>query len=298
MEISTIEKAKILIEALPYIQKYHGKTVVIKYGGSAMMSEELKSMVMSDIALLTTIGVKVVLVHGGGKDINKMLDAMNIESHFVNGLRYTSKEAMSIIEMVLSGKVNKSLVSALSCQGARAIGLSGIDGNLITARKLEEEGVDYGYVGEIVNINDSIIKDMLNNGYVPIISTIGKNEEGETFNLNADTAACEIAEKLGAENVVLLTDVKGLYKDINDPSTFMPVLYVGDVDKYIEDGIIAGGMLPKIKSIVKAINGGAKKAIILDGREPHSILIELLSDKGVGTLIKNSSYLERKKNRN
>lgn len=287
MDISMTDKANILIEALPYIQKYCGKIVVVKYGGAAMTSAELKTKVMTDIALLSTIGIKVVLVHGGGKEIDSMLKKLGIESHFVNGLRYTSKEAMDIVNMILSGKVNKELVSGLEKHGAKAVGLSGTDANLITAKKIDGE-FDYGYVGDIIAINENVILDLLAKDYVPIISSVGKNADGELFNINADTAACAIASKLNAENLILLSDVKGLYLDPKDSSTFMPELAISDIPDFIEKGIISGGMIPKIQGIAQSIKDGVKKAIILDGREPHSILIELLSDKGVGTLIKNA----------
>lgn len=287
MEISMTDKANILIEALPYIQKYCGKIVVVKYGGAAMTSPLLKAMVMSDIALLSTIGIKAVLVHGGGKEIDTMLKKVGIESHFVNGLRYTSKEAMEIVNMILSGKVNKELVAGLESYGAKAVGLSGTDANLISAKKIEGE-FDYGFVGDIEKINEAVIIDLLDKGYVPIISSVGKNKDGELFNINADTAACAIASKLKAENLILLSDVKGLYKNPNDSETFMPELNISDIPRFISEGVISGGMIPKIQGIAKSIVDGVKKAIILDGREAHSILIELLSDNGVGTLINNN----------
>jgi acetylglutamate kinase len=282
-ELTMTEKANIIIEALPYIQKYHNKIVVIKYGGNAMTSPDLKKLVMKDLALLNEVGIKVVLVHGGGPEINKMLDALNLESHFVNGLRYTDEQTMQVVQMVLCGKINKDLVSMLESYNARAIGISGVDGNLITAEKMSGD-VDYGFVGEIKSVDSRVIIDILNNGYIPIISSLGKNEKGEVFNLNADTTAAAIAGALKAENLILMTDIKGIFKDIKDENSFVPVIKINEVDNLINEGIIKGGMIPKISCVVDAVKEGVKKAIILDGREPHSILVELLSDKGVGTM--------------
>ncbi len=281
--ISNTTKAQVLVNALPYIQKYYNKIVVVKYGGNAMINEELKQAVMSDIVLLSLIGVKVVLVHGGGPEINEMLDKVGKESKFVNGLRYTDKETAEIVQMVLAGKVNKGLVALLGQHEGQAIGLCGSDGNMIKARKLESS-VDLGYVGEIVDVDPKPILDALENGYIPVVSTVATGEDGEIYNINADTAASRIAAALGAENLILMTDIRGLLKDKNDEDTLIPKVHVSDVPKLVRQGIISGGMIPKIECCVEAVRRGVNKAFIIDGRIPHSILIELLSDEGIGTM--------------
>lgn len=275
-------RSQVLIDALPYIQDYNNKTVVIKYGGNAMTNEELKNAVMSDIVLLTLVGVKVVLVHGGGPEINEMLSRVGIESKFINGLRYTDAATVDIVKMVLSGKVNKELVSLLSQHKGKALGLCGIDGQMITAHKMEGD-VDLGYVGEIVNVNTKPITDALNDNYIPVIATVACDEEGQTYNINADTAASRIAAELKAENLILMTDIAGLLKDKDDPSTLIPSVNVSDVPFMKRQGIISGGMIPKIDCCVEAVRRGVKKTSIIDGRVPHSILIELLSNEGIGT---------------
>ncbi len=281
--ISNTTKAQVLVNALPYIQKYYNKIVVVKYGGNAMINEELKQAVMSDIVLLSLIGIKVVLVHGGGPEINEMLDKVGKESKFVNGLRYTDKETAEIVQMVLAGKVNKGLVALLGQHEGQAIGLCGSDGNMIKARKLESS-VDLGYVGEIIDVDPKPILDALDNGYIPVVSTVATGDDGEIYNINADTAASRIAAALGAENLILMTDIRGLLKDKNDEDTLIPKVHVSDVPKLVRQGIISGGMIPKIECCVEAVRRGVNKAFIIDGRIPHSILIELLSDEGIGTM--------------
>lgn len=271
-----------LIDALPYIQKYNNKIVVVKYGGNAMTNDELKQAVMSDIVLLSLVGVKVVLVHGGGPEINDMLKRLNIESKFIGGLRYTDKETIDVVKMVLAGKVNKELVALLAANGGNAVGLCGLDGKMLMAEKLKSEQ-DLGFVGEITGVNTKVITDSLNNGYVPVIATVASTEDGQTMNINADTAASRIAAELGAENLILMTDIAGLLKDKDDPSTLIPSVNVSDVPFMKRQGIISGGMIPKIDCCVEAVRRGVRKTSIIDGRVPHSILIELLSSEGIGT---------------
>lgn len=282
IKIENEVRSKILIDALPYIQRYSGKIVVVKYGGNAMTNEALKDAVMSDIVLLSLVGVKVVLVHGGGPEINDMLKRVGIESKFINGLRYTDEATVDIVKMVLSGKVNKELVSHLIEHGGKALGLCGIDGGMITAHKLEGE-VDLGFVGEIVDVNTTPIVDALDKGYVPVIATVACDEEAQTYNINADTAAARIAAELGAENLVLMTDIVGLLEDKDDDSTLIPTVQVSEVPFMKKQGIISGGMIPKIDCCVEAVRRGVHKTCIIDGRVPHSILIELLTNEGIGT---------------
>ena len=275
-------RSQVLIDALPYIQKYNNKIVVVKYGGNAMTNDDLKQAVMSDIVLLSLVGVKVVLVHGGGPEINDMLKRLNIESKFIGGLRYTDKETIDVVKMVLAGKVNKELVALLAANGGSAVGLCGLDGKMLMAEKLKSEQ-DLGFVGEITGVNTKVITDSLNNGYVPVIATVASTEDGQTMNINADTAASRIAAELGAENLILMTDIAGLLKDKDDPSTLIPSVNVSDVPFMKRQGIISGGMIPKIDCCVEAVRRGVKKTSIIDGRVPHSILIELLSNEGIGT---------------
>lgn len=277
-------KARVLTAALPYIQKYYGKTVVVKYGGNAMINPELKKAVMSDIILLTLVGIKIVLVHGGGPEISGMLNKLGIESKFVNGLRYTDKETAEIVQMVLSGKTNKDLVSLVEVCGGKAVGLCGIDGAMIKAEKLND-GFDYGYVGEITEIDPSPIKKVLEENYIPVIATVGIDNDGQVYNINADTAAAEIASALKAENIITLTDIPGLLKDVNDVNSLISEIHVDEIEGLIESGIISGGMIPKVKSLEKAVREGVNKAVMIDGRIPHSILIEMFSDEGIGTLM-------------
>lgn len=284
MDISNSIRSQILSDALPYIQKYHNKVVVVKYGGNAMTNEALKEAVMSDIVLLSEVGIKVVLVHGGGPEINAMLKRVGIESKFINGLRYTDKETMDIVKMVLCGKLNKELVSALQLHGGYALGLCGCDGRMIIAEKLDrDDGEDYGYVGEIKKVTTKPILDAINDGYVPIISTVGVGEDGQSYNINADTAASRIASCLRAEKLILMTDIVGLLKDKDDDSTLIPQVNVSEVPFLKKSGIISGGMIPKIDCCVEAVRRGVKRTSIIDGRVPHSILIELLTNEGIGT---------------
>ncbi|MBE6837522.1 MAG: acetylglutamate kinase [Ruminococcus sp.] len=281
-DISNALRSEVLIDALPYIQKYHNKIVVVKYGGNAMTNEELKDCVMSDIVLLNAVGIKVVLVHGGGPEINAMLNRVGIESKFIGGLRYTDEETIEIVKMVLAGKVNKELVSHLQMHGGKALGLCGTDGEMIIAEKKQGE-IDLGFVGEIKHVTTKPILDALNNGYVPIIATLGIGEDGNTYNINADTAAAAIATSLRAENLVLMTDIVGLLEDKDDDSTLIPEVNVSEVPYLKNRGIISGGMIPKIDCCVEAVRRGVKKTCIIDGRVPHSILIELFSNEGIGT---------------
>ena len=286
MAFSMEDRAQILFEALPYIQKFNQKTVVIKYGGNAMISEELRHAVISDIVLLKLVGIHVVVVHGGGPEISDMLKKIGKESRFVNGLRYTDEETMDIVQMILCGKVNKDLVSMIEALDGRAIGLCGLDGGLIQAQKLTREGLDYGLVGEITKINPKPIEDTIAAGYIPVVSTVAAGTDGEKcYNINADTAAAKIAEVLGAEKLMILTDIPGLLRDVSDASTLISALRVSEVPALIKEGVISGGMIPKIDCCVQAVRSGVKSAHILDGRKKHSILIELLTDAGVGSMI-------------
>ena len=283
MNITTADRAQVLTQALPYIKQFAGKTVVIKYGGNAMISEELKAAVMEDIVLLSTVGIQVVLVHGGGPEINAMLKKIGKESKFVGGLRYTDKETMDIVEMVLAGKVNKSLVQQLEAHGGRAIGLCGLDGGMIKAVK--HTGEDLGFVGDITRVNVTLIRNSLDNGTIPVVATIAAGENGEdTYNINADTAASQIAAALGAEKLVLMTDVRGLLRDRDDENSLISVVQVSEVNHLKKQGIISGGMIPKIDCCVEAVRRGVKRTHIIDGRIPHSILIEMLTDGGIGTM--------------
>ncbi|MDY3617792.1 acetylglutamate kinase [Agathobaculum sp.] len=279
-------KAKILVEALPHIQMYYGQTVVVKYGGNAMINEELKDAVIHDLVLLSLVGVKVVVVHGGGPEINEMLQKIGKESKFVGGLRYTDRETMDIVQMVLCGKVNKDLVTLLEKAGGRGIGLGGMDGGLFQAKRLTDRiGTDYGYVGEIVDVDPSPVIDVLEKGYIPVVSTVAQGIDDETnYNINADTAASKLAVALKAKKLILLTDVRGLMLDPEDDSTLLPFLKVSEVPKLVRDGVIKGGMIPKVDCCVEAVRKGVGAANIQDGRVKHSILIELLSKVGVGTM--------------
>ena len=281
MALDNALRAQTLTEALPYIQEYSGKIVLIKYGGNAMKNEELKRAVMGDIVLLSMIGVKVVVVHGGGPEINDMLKKTGKESKFVDGLRVTDGETMDIVQMVLAGKVNKDLVNLVQNAGGRAIGLSGVDGHMIEATVKDSR---LGYVGEITDINIDVVTDALDMGYIPIISTIGCDNEGNLYNINADTAAARIAGKLGAESMLAMTDIAGLLRDKDDPDTLISRVSVSEVPQMVADGIISGGMIPKIQCCVEAIRRGVRRVFIIDGRVPHSILMELLTDAGLGTM--------------
>lgn len=284
-KLSNLDKAYVLVRALPYIQKYHGKTVVIKYGGNAMINEELKEAVISDIVLLSCVGINIVLVHGGGPEINDMLNKIGKESKFVNGLRYTDDETIDVVQMVLAGKVNKELVSHLQQIGGKAVGLSGLDGGLLMAKKLSDDGYDYGKVGEIVAVNADILTANMDNGFIPVVSTVAGGTDGSpVYNINADTAAAKIATALKATNLILLTDIAGVMRNPKDPSTLIPAIKVDEIEPLITEGVIKGGMIPKIRCCADALKEGVEGACIIDGRVPHSILLEMLSDEGAGTL--------------
>ena len=281
MEITNAQRAEVLTCALPYIQQYTDKIVVIKYGGNAMVNEELKTAVMGDLVLLSLTGIKTVLVHGGGPEITATLNRMNIESKFVDGLRVTDKETADVVQMVLAGKVNKDLVKLLGAHGGKAIGLSGVDAGMIKAHPVDEK---LGFVGEISSINPQPILDLLDNGYIPIISTVGCDDEGNIYNINADTAACKIAAALGAESLITMTDINGILRDTHDESSLIPVIKADELDELLETGVISGGMIPKVEGCMTAVNSGVKKVIIIDGRVPHSIIIEMFTNEGIGTM--------------
>ena len=279
---SNLERAEVLTQALPYIKKYSGKTVVIKYGGNAMINEDLKQQVMEDICLLWLIGVKVVLIHGGGPEISETMKKLGKKSEFVNGLRVTDRETVDIVQMVLAGKVNKTLVNLIQMKGGHAVGLSGIDGGILEATMKDE---NLGYVGEITKIRTQPITDLLEKNYIPVISTIASDRQGNTYNINGDTAAACIAGALGAERLIMMTDIAGLLRDKDDPSTLIPAVTVSEAKQLFEEGIISGGMIPKVDCCIEAIEKGVRHVVIMDGRVPHSILMELLTDEGAGTMV-------------
>ena len=281
-ELSNMERAEVLVAALPNIKKYSGKTVVIKYGGNAMINESLKQQVMEDIALLWLIGVKVVLIHGGGPEISETMKKFGKKSEFVNGLRVTDKETVDIVQMVLAGKVNKTLVNLLQMKGGHAVGLSGIDGGILEATMKDE---NLGYVGEITKIRTQPITDLLEKNYIPVISTIASDRQGNTYNINGDTAAASIAGALNAECLIMMTDISGLLMDKDDPTTLIPALKVSEAKHLFETGVISGGMIPKVDCCIEAIKKGVRHVVIMDGRVPHSILMELLTDEGAGTMV-------------
>ena len=281
-DLSNAERAEVLTQALPYIKQYTGKTVVIKYGGNAMVNEQLKEQVMEDIVLLWLIGVKVVLVHGGGPEISEMMTALGKKPEFVDGLRVTDKETVDIVQMVLAGKVNKSLVNLLEMKGGRAIGLSGMDGRLIEAEVKDER---LGFVGKITNIHAEPITDLFEKGYIPVISTVGCDKDGNTYNINGDTAAAYIAGALHAERLIMMTDVAGVLRDKDDVSSLIPEITVAEAKKLYESGVISGGMIPKVDCCIEAIQNGVENVVIMDGRVPHSILMELLTNEGAGTMV-------------
>ena len=282
MELTNGQRAEVLTEALPYIRRYRGKTVVVKYGGNAMINEQLKQQVMEDIVLLWLIGVKVVLVHGGGPEINDMMNRLGKKAEFVNGLRVTDRETVDIVQMVLAGKVNKTLVNLLEMKGGNAVGLSGMDGRLIQC-SMKDEGL--GYVGKIEKIHIEPVTDLLEKGYIPVISTVGCDMQGNTYNINGDTAAAHIAGALNAERLIMMTDIAGLLKDKDDPSTLIPAVTVSEAKQLQAEGVISGGMIPKVECCIDAIDAGVKHVVIMDGRVPHSILMELLTDEGAGTMV-------------
>ena len=289
MELSNNDWSKILVEALPYFKQWVGKIVVVKYGGNAMLNEELKQAVMEDIVLLNTIGVHVVLVHGGGPEINAMLERVGKESKFVNGLRYTDEETMEIVQMVLTGKLNKDIVGILLQQGGKAVGLSGVDSGLLRAKKIDKDGEDLGFVGEVTEVHPEIVTSLLNQGFIPVISTVALGEQGDTarYNINADTAAARIAIALHAEKFVQLTNVPGVLRDVNDPTTLIKRIAREAIPSMIATGIISSGMIPKIECCLEALKGGVPRTHIIDGRVPHSLLIEMFSDRGIGTMLMN-----------
>ena len=286
IHFSNAQRAEVLTQALPYIKNYNGKIVVIKYGGNAMINENLKEQVMEDIALLWLIGVKVVLVHGGGPEISEMMDKLGKKSEFVDGLRVTDKETVEIAQMVLSGKINKTLVTHIESKGGKAMGISGVDGKLIEASIKDER---LGFVGKIENVNIAPVIDLLEKGYIPVVSTIGCDSEGNIYNINADTAAARIAGALSSERLIMMTDIEGVLKDKNDPSTLIPSLTLQQAKDILTDGTISGGMIPKIKCCIDAISHGVKNVTIMDGRIPHSILMELLTNEGAGTEVVNTN---------
>ncbi len=281
-EFSNAERAEVLTQALPYIKKYTGKIVVVKYGGNAMINEQLKMQVMEDIVLLWLIGVKIVLVHGGGPEISELMEKLGKKPVFVDGLRVTDKETVDIVQMVLAGKVNKTLVNLIETKGGKAMGISGMDGRLIESVMKDER---LGYVGKIVNINAEPVVDLLEKGYIPVISTVGCDKDGNAYNINGDTAAAYIAGALGAERLIMMTDIAGILKDKDDPTTLIPEMTVSEAAKLQAEGVISGGMIPKVECCVEAIGKGVNKVIIMDGRVPHSILMELLTDEGAGTMV-------------
>ena len=282
LQFTNFQRAEVLTQALPYIKQYVGKTVVVKYGGNAMINEDLKQQVMEDICLLWLIGVKVVLIHGGGPEISETMKKLGKKSEFVNGLRVTDRETVDIVQMVLAGKVNKTLVNLIQMKGGHAVGLSGIDGGILEATMKDEA---LGYVGEITKIRTQPITDLLEKNYIPVISTIASDRQGNTFNINGDTAAACIAGALGAERLIMMTDIAGLLRDKDDPSTLIPAVTVSEAKQLFEEGIISGGMIPKVDCCIEAIEKGVRHVVIMDGRVPHSILMELLTDEGAGTMV-------------
>ena len=276
------QRAQVLTEALPYIRQYNGKIVVVKYGGNAMVSETLRQQVMEDIVLLWLVGVRVVLVHGGGPEISDLMSRLGKKPQFVDGLRVTDQETVDIVQMVLAGKVNKTLVKLLELKGGKAMGISGMDGNLIEAKMKNPE---LGFVGSITKVNIQPVMDLLEKGYIPVISTLGCDAEGNTYNINGDTAAAYIAGALGAERLIMMTDIAGVLRDKNDPSTLIPELTIDQAVELFEQNVIAGGMIPKVECCIDAIHRGVESAIIMDGRVPHSILMEILTDEGAGTMV-------------
>ena len=279
---SNAERAEVLTQALPYIKKHTGKIVVIKYGGNAMINEQLKQQVMEDIVLLWLIGVKVVLVHGGGPEINELMNKLGKKAEFVDGLRVTDKETVDIVQMVLAGKVNKTLVNLLELKGGKAMGISGMDGRLIESEIKDER---LGYVGKITKVHITPVLDLLEKGYIPVISTIGCDKQGNAYNINGDTAAAFIAGALGAQRLIMMTDIDGILRDKDDPSTIIPHLTIEEIEQLKGEGIISGGMIPKVDCCIEAIHKGVKNVVIMDGRVPHSILMELLTDEGAGTMV-------------
>ena len=287
MNVSNAIRAEILTQALPYIKRYNNKIVVVKYGGNAMIDEQLKMQVMEDVALLWLIGVKIVLVHGGGPEISELMERLGKKSEFIDGLRVTDKETVDIAQMVLAGKVNKTLVNLLEAKGGKAMGISGMDGRLIEATVKDER---LGYVGKITKINIAPVMDLLEKNYIPVISTIGCDREGNSYNINGDTAAAFIAGALGAERLIMMTDIAGILRDREDPSSLIHYVSIEDAENLKKEGIVSGGMIPKVDCCIEAIHEGVKNVVIMDGRVPHSILMELLTDEGAGTMVTGEKY--------
>lgn len=291
--IGNEDRAKVLIQALPYIQKFMGKTIVVKYGGNAMINEELKAAVIQDVVLMACVGIRTVLVHGGGPEIEYMLRKIGKESRFVKGLRYTDEETMEIVQMVLAGKVNKDIVSLIQQAGGKALGLCGLDGGLLQAHKLKTDGEDLGLVGEITTVRTAVLEDVLNQGYIPVVSTVAQGMEdalGQALNINADTAAAQIAAALGAEKLILMTDVRGVLKDVNDPESLLQEIRRDELDGLIKEGIVSKGMIPKVDCCRLALDAGVRKAHIIDGRIPHGLLLELFTDEGIGTQVVSDAH--------
>ncbi|MBQ8353493.1 MAG: acetylglutamate kinase [Spirochaetaceae bacterium] len=286
-ELDSATWSEVLVQALPYIKQWVGKVVVVKYGGNAMLNEDLKKAVMEDIVLLNTIGIQVVLVHGGGPEINHMLERVGKESKFVNGLRYTDAETMEIVQMVLTGKLNKDIVGILLQQGGKAVGLSGVDSGLLRAKKIDKDGADLGFVGDVTEVNPEIVRSLLDQGFIPVISTVALGEQGDDarYNINADTAAAKIAIALGAEKFVQLTNVPGVLRDVNNPDSLIKRIAREAIPSMIATGVISSGMIPKIECCLTALKGGVPRTHIIDGRVPHSLLIEMFSDRGIGTML-------------
>ena len=282
MKVTNAQRAEILTQALPYIQKYNGKIIVVKYGGNAMINEELRHQVMGDIVLLSLVGIKVVLIHGGGPEISSLLKKVGKKSEFVNGLRVSDRETIDYVEMALAGKVNKDLVSILNTLGGKCMGLSGVDGMMIQAKMRDAE---LGFVGDIEKVDISPITDLLEKGYIPVVSTLGCDKEGNIYNINADTAAARIAGELGAESLITMTDIAGILRDKDDPESLIPEIDILEAGQLFSEGVISGGMIPKVECCIEAIAHGVKKVFILDGRVPHSILVEMLTDEGAGTMV-------------
>ncbi len=287
MQVSNLHRAEILVEALPYIRKYTGKVIVIKYGGNAMINEELKQQVMEDLVLLHLVGIKVVLVHGGGPEITQTLQKIGKEAVFVDGLRVTDQETVDVVQMVLAGKINKTLVKLLESKGGKAMGISGIDGHMIQCKVKDPK---YGFVGDITEVNVQPVLDLLEKDYIPVVSTIGCDMQGDTFNINADTAASHIAGTLQAERLITMTDITGIMMDPKDPESLIPCIDLQDARNLFDSGVISGGMIPKVECCIDAIQYGVKKVTILDGRVPHAILMELLTDEGAGTMVVSNKY--------
>jgi len=278
-------RANTIIQALPYVKEFHNKTIVIKYGGNAMISETLKSAVIEDLVMLSLIGMNVVFIHGGGPEISHTLKQLNIESKFINGLRYTDDKTIDVVQMVLCGKINKDLVKLIECEGGNAVGLCGIDGNMLVSEKINDDEFDYGYVGKVKEVNIKPIDDIISKGYIPVIAPLGVAENGDVLNINADTAAAQIAIALKAEKFILLTDVQGIMKDYKDENSLISAVNIKEIEQLKKDGIISGGMIPKVDCCIEAVKGNVTRTHIIDGRVPHSILIEMLSDEGIGTMI-------------